>query len=106
MKIQGFTKTKYSQRKFNEFRTKQVVCPNMRCTLTHGFLWKNTIGSEAPNIFKEGELNEKVVCRKFRHTTQITSLIILPYSKSVVEMNKGSSDISSDSFLKRKTAEQ
>lgn len=31
---------------------------------------RTTITEHIGNIFKEGELNEKVVCRKFRHTTQ------------------------------------
>ncbi|MEI6750532.1 MAG: virulence RhuM family protein [Bacteroidota bacterium] len=31
---------------------------------------RNTITEHIQNVFKEGELNEKVVCRDFRHTTQ------------------------------------
>jgi hypothetical protein len=31
---------------------------------------KSTINEHIQNIFKEGELEEPVVCRKFRHTTQ------------------------------------
>ena len=31
---------------------------------------RSTINEHILNIFKEGELDEKVVCRKFRHTTQ------------------------------------
>ena len=31
---------------------------------------RTTIREHISNIFKEGELDEKVVCRKFRHTTQ------------------------------------
>lgn len=31
---------------------------------------RSTITEHIQNIFKEGELNEKQVCRKFRHTTQ------------------------------------
>ena len=31
---------------------------------------RSTITEHIGNIFKEGELDEKVVCRKFRHTTQ------------------------------------
>ena len=31
---------------------------------------RRTIGDHIKNVFKEGELEEKVVCRKFRHTTQ------------------------------------
>ena len=31
---------------------------------------RTTISEHISNIFKEGELDEKVVCRKFRHTTQ------------------------------------
>ena len=30
---------------------------------------RSTINEHILNIFKEGELDEKVVCRKFRHTT-------------------------------------
>ena len=31
---------------------------------------RTTITEHIGNIFKEGELNEKMVCRDFRHTTQ------------------------------------
>jgi len=31
---------------------------------------RTTITEHIRNIFEEGELDEKVVCRKFRHTTQ------------------------------------
>ena len=31
---------------------------------------RNTITEHIQNVFKEGELDEKVVCRDFRHTTQ------------------------------------
>ena len=31
---------------------------------------RSTITEHVGNIFKEGELNEEVVCRNFRHTTQ------------------------------------
>lgn len=31
---------------------------------------RRTIGEHIRNVFREGELEEKVVCRKFRHTTQ------------------------------------
>ena len=31
---------------------------------------RTTITEHIANIFFEGELNEEVVCRKFRHTTQ------------------------------------
>ena len=31
---------------------------------------RSNINEHIMNIFKEGELDEKVVCRKFRHTTQ------------------------------------
>ena len=31
---------------------------------------RTTITEHIANIFKEGELDEKVVCRDFRHTTQ------------------------------------
>lgn len=38
---------------------------------------KSTIVEHIANIFKEGELDEKVVCRKFRQTTQYDALEIL-----------------------------
>jgi len=31
---------------------------------------RTTINEHIQNVFKEGELDEKVVCRNFRHTTQ------------------------------------
>ncbi len=31
---------------------------------------RSTITEHIQNVFKEGELEEKVVCREFRHTTQ------------------------------------
>jgi hypothetical protein len=31
---------------------------------------RSTIAEHIQNVFKEGELDEKVVCRYFRHTTQ------------------------------------
>jgi len=31
---------------------------------------RSTITEHISNIFKEGELNESLVCREFRHTTQ------------------------------------
>jgi len=31
---------------------------------------RSTITEHIRNVFKEGELNEEVVCREFRHTTQ------------------------------------
>lgn len=31
---------------------------------------RSTITEHISNVFKEGELNEDVVCRNFRHTTQ------------------------------------
>ncbi len=31
---------------------------------------RTTITEHIQNVFKEGELDEKVVCRNFRHTTQ------------------------------------
>jgi hypothetical protein len=31
---------------------------------------RNTITEHIQNVFKEGELEEKLVCRDFRHTTQ------------------------------------
>ena len=33
---------------------------------------RTTITEHIPHIFEEGELDENVVCRKFRHTTQKT----------------------------------
>ena len=31
---------------------------------------RSTVTEHIQNVFKEGELDEKVVCREFRHTTQ------------------------------------
>lgn len=46
------------------------------CIIPCGDLWlpmaaaaRNTITEHIQNVFKEGELNEEVVCRNFRHTT-------------------------------------
>ena len=36
---------------------------------------RNTINEHIKNVFSEGELDEKVVCRKFRHTTQHGAMI-------------------------------
>lgn len=42
-----------------------------------------TISEHISNIFKEGELEEKVVCRKFRQTTQHGALEGKTQSKDV-----------------------
>lgn len=46
-----------------------------------------TISEHISNIFKEGELNEKVVCRKFRQTTQHDALEGKTQSKEVKYCN-------------------
>ena len=43
---------------------------------------RNTITEHIQNVFKEGELEEKVVCQDFRHTTQ-NGAIYLQWSKLV-----------------------
>ncbi|MCI2082209.1 MAG: hypothetical protein LKK08_07525 [Bacteroidales bacterium] len=44
---------------------------------------RSTITEHISNIFKEGELDEKVVCRKFRHTTQHGAIADKIQSKEV-----------------------
>ena len=46
-----------------------------------------TISGHISNIFKEGELEEKVVCRKFRQTTQYGALEGKTQSKDVKYYN-------------------
>ena len=46
-----------------------------------------TISGHISNIFKEGELEEKVVCRKFRKTTQHGALEGKTQSKDVKYYN-------------------
>ena len=46
-----------------------------------------TISGHISNIFKEGELEEKVVCRKFRQTTQHGALEGKTQSKGVKNYN-------------------
>lgn len=48
---------------------------------------RSTINEHIRNIFKEGELDEKVVCRKFRHTTQHGALEGKTQSKEVKYYN-------------------
>ena len=48
---------------------------------------RSTINEHVLNIFKEGELDEKVVCRKFRHTTQHGALEGKTQSKEVKYYN-------------------
>ena len=48
---------------------------------------KATISEHISNIFKEGELNEKVVVRKFRTTTQYSALEGKTQSKEVKYYN-------------------
>jgi hypothetical protein len=38
---------------------------------------RRTVGEHIRNVFKEGELDEKVVCRKFQHTTQHSTTSVL-----------------------------
>ncbi|MST78512.1 virulence RhuM family protein [Prevotella copri] len=46
-----------------------------------------TVRGHVSNIFKEGELDEKVVCRKFRQTTQHGALEGKTQSKDVKYYN-------------------
>ena len=48
---------------------------------------RSTINEHILNIFKEGELDEEVVCRKFRHTTQHGALEGKTQSKEVKYYN-------------------
>jgi len=48
---------------------------------------RSTITEHILNIFKEGELDEKVVCRKFRHTTQHGAIEDKTQSKEVILYN-------------------
>lgn len=48
---------------------------------------RSTINEHILNIFKEGELDEKVVCRKFRQTTQHGAMAGKPQSKEVKYYN-------------------
>ena len=41
---------------------------------------RSTITEHIANVFKEGELDEKVVCRDFRHTTIIFYFSIVSFS--------------------------
>ena len=50
---------------------------------------RNTIAEHIANIFSEGELEEKVVCRKFRHTTQHGAIAEKTQEKQVKHYNKG-----------------
>ena len=44
---------------------------------------RTTISGHISNIFKEGELDEQVVCRKYRHTTQHGAIKRKTQSKEV-----------------------
>ena len=48
---------------------------------------RTTITEHIGNIFSEGELNEEVVCRKFRHTTQHGAIEGLSQTKEVKYYN-------------------
>ena len=48
---------------------------------------RTTITEHIANIFSEGELNEEVVCRKFRHTTQHGAIEGLSQTKEVKYYN-------------------
>ena len=45
---------------------------------------RSTIAEHIAHIFEEGELDEKVVCRNFRHTTQhgVAARISMPFYRS------------------------
>lgn len=48
---------------------------------------RNTISEHIKNIFIEGELNEEVVCRKFRHTTSHGAIEGLTQERDVTYYN-------------------
>jgi len=48
---------------------------------------RNTISEHINNVFKEGELQEEVVCRDFRHTTQHGAMEGKTQQKSVKYYN-------------------
>lgn len=48
---------------------------------------RTTITEHIQNVFKEGELDEKVVCRNFRHTTQHGAIEGKPQSANVKYYN-------------------
>ncbi len=48
---------------------------------------RSTIAEHIQNVFKEGELNEEVVCREFRHTTQHGAIAGKTQEKSVKYYN-------------------
>ncbi len=48
---------------------------------------RTTISEHIHNVFEEGELNEEVVCRKFRHTTQHGAIEGLSQTKDVKYYN-------------------
>jgi len=49
--------------------------------------FRSTIAEHIQNVFKEGELNEEVVCREFRHTTQHGAIAGKTQEKSVKYYN-------------------
>jgi hypothetical protein len=52
----------------SEFTMKPTYLYNLDMIISVGY--RRTIGEHIKNVFKEGELEERVVCRNFRHTTQ------------------------------------
>jgi hypothetical protein len=48
---------------------------------------RSTITEHIGNVFKEGELDEKLVCRNFRHTTQHGAIEGKTQSKEVTYYN-------------------
>lgn len=46
---------------------------------------RSTITEHIQNVFKEGELDEKVVCRNFRHTTQHGAILLLLSKLATIE---------------------
>ncbi|MBS1489269.1 MAG: virulence RhuM family protein [Bacteroidetes bacterium] len=48
---------------------------------------RSTVAEHILNVFKEGELNEEVVCRDFRHTTQHGAIQGRTQEKSVTHYN-------------------
>jgi hypothetical protein len=56
---------------------------------------RTTITEHIQNVFKEGELDEKVVCRNFRHTTQHAAIA---GKTKEVEVNGYNLDVSYSEF--------
>ena len=58
-----------------------------------------TITEHINNIFKEGELNENMVCRKFRHTTQHGAIQGKTQEKKVKYYNLDVSDLTARKYF-------